>query len=235
MARRWRRLSRTRKAARTGAAALRRRARGVGATSAQALQHAARARQRLRAARQRPHLLAPIARRTRRGSTPRARPAPRWRPPARAARPRSPGAARRCRPWRRSLRSSMMLMPPTKATSRSTTHSLWCRRRSWPGCSRLHQRSSGRNTASCDAGMRQPVAADAASVAFEPKPSTTTRTRTPRRAGARQRVGHGARRPRRRGRCRSRARPRGARARWPRAWPGTARRRPAAGAPGCRP
>jgi hypothetical protein len=86
-------------------------------------------------------------------------------------------------PWFRSLRSSMTLMPPTKARSASQASSLWCRRRSWPGCSHAYQRSSGRKTASATplpSNQRRSVGR----LTSEPKPSTTTRTRTPRRAAA---------------------------------------------------
>jgi hypothetical protein len=75
----------------------------------------------------------------------------------------------------------MTLMPPTKACTPSTTQSLRCRRRSWPGCSQCHQLSSGRNTASAT-----PLPARRSrhqGMAWRlPKPSTSTRTRTPRRA-----------------------------------------------------
>jgi hypothetical protein len=89
------------------------------------------------------------------------------------------------------------LMPPTKATSSrsprsspasapsgtSQTHSFWCSRRSCPGCSQDHQRSSGRNTSSCTALPANRLRT-AGSDLMLPKPSTTTRTATPRAAAA---------------------------------------------------
>ena len=92
------------------------------------------------------------------------------------------------RPWRRSMRSSMMLMPPTKATASSTTHSFWCRRRSWPGCNQANQRSSGRNTSSATPSAGQPAPAGAAAWPWSRNrrpPRAPSRRAAPRRAAPR--------------------------------------------------
>ena len=137
----------------------------------------------------------------------------------------------------RSLRSSMTLMPPTKATSPSTTHSFWCRRRSWPGCSHDHQRSSGRKTSSSHAAARvSDWRRAAAAWPMVPKPSTTTCTATPRAAAARAAPSATA------GAGHIVVEDVGgqpdlalAPGRWPRTCAGTARRRLAAARRGCRP
>ena len=148
--RRRRRLSRTTKAQRTGRASLRRRRRAAGR------------RHRMRMQRQHARARWPPARRCARcasTSSRRSRPNQARCHNARAVcsigattgpRTRTAKSSRGAsvQPWFRSLRSSMMLMPPTKPTSPSTAHSLWCRRRNWLGCSSRHQRSTGRNTAS---------------------------------------------------------------------------------------
>ena len=75
-------------------------------------------------------------------------------------------------------------MPPTKATSSSTTHTLWCSRRSCEGCNQAVQRSSGRNTCNCTL-LSANAARSQGSAASEPKPSTSRCTATPRPAASR--------------------------------------------------
>ena len=130
----------------------------------------------------------------------------------------------------------MMLMPPTNATSRSTAHSFWCRRRNWPGCSKLHQRSTGRNTASSTFRLRHHSAQAPERGAWSRSRRRTTHTRTPRRAPAQPGAARHLTSPhRRRGRCRSTARPRDARQRSPRASAGKSSSPPcSSSARGCR-
>jgi len=119
-------------------------------------------------------------------------------PPGHAAPPRNP-ARLGVTPWLRSLRSSMMLMPPTNAISVSVASSFWLQATQLtglqpriPAIDRAEHRQ--RDTAAVEPAVQL------ASVAFEPNPSTTTRTA---RHAARRRSTHLPSRGQqgRRGRC----------------------------------
>jgi hypothetical protein len=190
MARRWPTLSRTTKAA-PSAAGLRASAEAGGRPCHAGGGSGAARVHRAPAAGQRQHLVAPqVAQVGACPHGPRRAPHRRHQRAAHGHREVQRGGADQ--PWLRSLRSSMTLMPPTKATVTG-------RPRTASGAGGASGPACSQSTTSDPAAGRPRVRRQGSSsqrrsrgsVACEPKPSTTTRTATPRRAAASSAGDHG--------------------------------------------